>query len=248
MDKRTFSRVKAAYPAKIRISDETGKTVFESAAELTDIGTKGFGLLAEKEIEPGKDISVEIDLSPEFPPVAAQGRIAWRSPAREIKGYRMGLECAAPSRGKCWDTVRSILAKTNHGCFILELAVFLKDTNAFGNTYFSRYFDWQGMAREAYFSTVRNFREILQNGTKLITKRASNEYMHESLPFDEIVIVVNNRNIKKCSFDMLFTFINKNTGRILAKGEQTLTFADHRGKLIRIPQGIVDVIKQHLAG
>ena len=247
MEKRNFSRVKAAYPAKIRIADDAGKTIFESSAKLVDIGTKGFGVVTEKKIEPGKNLSIEIDLSPDFPTIISNGKIAWQSMDREASGYKMGIECLAPVKSKCWDTVRTILGKSKQGCFIFELTVFLKDTNAFGNAYFSRYFDWQGMAREAYFATVKSFMEIIQNGTKLITKRACNEYMHETLPFDEIVIVVNNRNIKKCSFDMLFTVINKNTGKILSKGEQTLTFANHQGKLIRIPQGIVDVITQHKA-
>lgn len=38
-----------------------------------------------------------------------------------------------------------------HQTFKHELTPFLKDSNAYGNIYFARYFEWQGICREMWF-------------------------------------------------------------------------------------------------
>jgi len=44
----------------------------------------------------------------------------------------------------------------NNNYFSYELTVYLKDVNMFGGVYFSRYFEWQGMCREAYYLQVKD--------------------------------------------------------------------------------------------
>jgi acyl-CoA thioesterase FadM len=128
--------------------------------------------------------------------------------------------------------------------FIFELTVYLKDTNIFGNVYFSRYFEWQGMAREAYFQTIKDHRRLLFSGMKLITRKASIVYENECTAFDDIVIKIQNRDIKRYSFIMVFTFFDKKTDRVIARGEQMLGFADPSGNLIMVPKEILDVINK----
>ena len=58
-----------------------------------------------------------------------------------------------------------------------HIDIYLKDSNAYANTYFSRYFEWQGVCRERWFhQCVRA--DMLQQEGVFITKRAHQEYQH----------------------------------------------------------------------
>lgn len=123
--------------------------------------------------------------------------------------------------------------------FIFEKTVYLTDTNAEGNTYFSRYFDWQGMAREEFVrANVPGLISILQSGVKIITVEAYLHFIQETFLYDEILIDVKTSNIKKASLDLIFTYTSKKTNQLIAKGRQKLAFADATGKLIPIPEEI----------
>jgi len=123
--------------------------------------------------------------------------------------------------------------------FIFEKTVYLTDTNAEGNTYFSRYFDWQGMAREEFVRTnVPGLVAILQLGVKMITVEAYLHFIQETFLFDEILIDVKTSNIKKASLDLIFTYTNKKTNQLIAKGRQKLAFADATSRLIPVPEEI----------
>lgn len=39
-----------------------------------------------------------------------------------------------------------------HQTFKHKLTLFLKDSNAYGNIYFARYFEWHGICREMWFT------------------------------------------------------------------------------------------------
>lgn len=123
--------------------------------------------------------------------------------------------------------------------FVFHKRVYLTDTNAEGNVYFARYFDWQGQAREDFFrQAVPDHMEILGSGTKLITVHAWLKYEHESHVFDEISIHIRTISLKKMSMELEFTYINDATGKIIAIGGQKLAFADASGNLIAIPASI----------
>lgn len=123
--------------------------------------------------------------------------------------------------------------------FIFEKTVYLTDTNAEGNTYFSRYFDWQGMAREEFVRiNVPGLVAILQLGVKMITVEAYLHFIQETFLYDEILIDVKTSNIKKASLDLIFTYTSKKTNQLIAKGRQKLAFADATDKLIPIPEEI----------
>ncbi len=128
--------------------------------------------------------------------------------------------------------------------FNYEFMVTLKDINMYGTVYFSRYFEWQGISRELYFTTVENYQEIF-NGVILVTKYAWNEYRKQIHAFEHILVKVQNRNIKKSSFEMMFTFINKESDEIVGIGGEILVFINNKGSILRIPEGIKKVINQH---
>ena len=50
---------------------------------------------------------------------------------------------------------------------------YLKDTNLYGNIYFARYFEWQGVVREAFLYECLNNQLNLLNDYILVTKSAS---------------------------------------------------------------------------
>src|SRR5436189_1700927 len=58
--------------------------------------------------------------------------------------------------------------------FVFQKTVYLSDTNAFGNTYFAKYFEWQGMVRESFFKRclVSDYKAFIASGIKLITAEA----------------------------------------------------------------------------
>lgn len=128
--------------------------------------------------------------------------------------------------------------------FNYDFIVTLKDVNMYGTVYFARYFEWQGVCRELYFMTVENWQEILKD-IALVTKYAWNDYKKQIHVFDNILVKVQNRNIKKSSFEMMFTYVNKRTNEIISVGGETLIFMNNKGNIVRIPDGIIKVIQKH---
>lgn len=119
--------------------------------------------------------------------------------------------------------------------FLFEKRVYLTDTNAEGNTYFARYFEWQGMAREEFFrQVISDPKKFLQN-VKVLTLEASLEFKNETRMFDEVIIKIKPTNPKITTFDLKTTFINKNTKQLIAEGKQKLGFTDIKGNIIPIP-------------
>jgi len=124
--------------------------------------------------------------------------------------------------------------------FIFEKTVYLTDTNLYGNVYFARYFDWQGMAREEFFrQVVGEDNKILKMGIKLVTIEAHIKYHHEVTLFDRVIIKVKPDNIRITTFDLTFTYLNGKTGQSVAEGKQKIGFVDSANKVIPIPKELV---------
>lgn len=124
-----------------------------------------------------------------------------------------------------------------------DLEVYLKDSNAYGNIYFARYFEWQGVTREAWFSNC-----ILPNMFSMegafVTKSAHNDYMREVRPFSQILATLNTRKIKNGSFELVFTFIDKDTGKCVSQGIQKVAYMVN-DKLTRLPADILTKVRQY---
>lgn len=121
--------------------------------------------------------------------------------------------------------------------FTFEKTIYLGNTNMFGNVYFARYFDWQGEAREAFFfETVPESLAIFKSGIKFVTIEAYIKYNKETTVFDEVLIKVKAENFKITTFDLIFTYLNKKTGELVATGKQKLGFVDSNNKVIPIPE------------
>jgi len=131
--------------------------------------------------------------------------------------------------------------------FIYEKKIYLGNTNMFGNVYFARYFDWQGEAREAFFEhTVPGAMQLFKSGIKFVTIEASIKYNKETIVFDQVSIKVTADNFKVTMLDLLFTYLNKKTGELVATGKQKIGFVDSSNKVIPIPQELKDAWSKYL--
>ena len=125
-----------------------------------------------------------------------------------------------------------------------ELTPFLKDSNAYGNIYFARYFEWQGICREMWF-TECIYPDMLQMDGAFLTRTANNHYMQEVLPFQQIQCALNVQNLKRTSFDLIFKFYNQKA-ELVSSGYQTVVYTDSlTGRIKKIPEDVMVKVKAY---
>jgi enediyne core biosynthesis thioesterase len=118
--------------------------------------------------------------------------------------------------------------------------IYLKESNAYGNTYFARYFEWQGICRERWFFKCISA-DMLQKDGVFITKRAHQDYAQETFPFQTVQCEVNTFDVKACSFYLLFRFKVDDT--VVSTGYQQIVFASHDKRIKRLPARILEMIR-----
>ena len=123
--------------------------------------------------------------------------------------------------------------------------IYLKDSNAYANTYFSRYFEWQGVCRERWFHQCISA-DMLQSQGVFITKRAHTEYLQETYPFQSVDCELNAWDVRQCSFHLLFRFSVGET--LVATGFQQIVFARHDKRIQRLPGEVVERIREYESG
>lgn len=127
--------------------------------------------------------------------------------------------------------------------FIFQKRVYLSDTNAQGNVYFAKYFEWQGDAREEFFrSAVPIHESFFSAGYRLLTVEASLEYKGEAKLYDEVEITVTVGWIKRASAELRFVFSNAGTAKTIAVGKQIIASVGKDGKPVAAPQAIRDLL------
>lgn len=197
---------------------------------LIDLSEDGVGFISQESLEPYSTVFLQFDpheLSVDAP---FKSKIVWRSSENRYGAHLLVSE-------KERDQVRFLLKRVGKS-FLYDRSVYLPDTNAEGNAYFARYFDWQGETREAYLKqgiTKEEYKTMLRTKTRLVTVKASNEYYKPSWLFDEVRIRMTTRNIRHASLEMVFTVFNKLTGELTARGIQELAFQNRHGRLIPVP-------------
>lgn len=125
--------------------------------------------------------------------------------------------------------------------FSHTFTIYLKDSNAYGNTYFARYFEWQGICRERWFFECIA-PDMLQSEGVFITKHASQDYVNETFPFQQISCELNAYDIRKCSFWLEFRFFS--SGQLVATGRQQIVFANHAKAISALPAHVIAAIRQ----
>ena len=123
-----------------------------------------------------------------------------------------------------------------------QIDIYLKDSNAYANTYFSRYFEWQGVCRERWFHRCISA-DMLQAQGVFITKRAHQEYAQETFPFQTVECELNTFDVRQCSFYLVFQF--QVDGRQVASGYQQVVFASHDKRIQRLPQHILAKLREY---
>lgn len=129
--------------------------------------------------------------------------------------------------------------------FSHSLTIYLKDSNAYGNTYFARYFEWQGVCRERWFYECIA-PDMLQAEGVFITKHAQQDYVHETFPFQEITCELNAYDIRKCSFWLEFRFYTGS--ELVSVGRQQIVFANHAKVISALPSHVIAKIRQFDSG
>lgn len=127
--------------------------------------------------------------------------------------------------------------------FRRTLDIYLKDSNATGNTYFARYFEWQGILREQWYLHCFPFEWLQTLGGVLVTKYAHQDYVHETFPFQQVECLVNSYEVRQCSFNLLFRFYID--GKLVSRGYQKIVYADRNKKISKFPEGMRELIKEY---
>lgn len=198
---------------------------------LVDLSEEGAGFITQEPLEPNSTIFLQFDPHEALADAPFRSKVVWKNPAEN----RYGAQLLVSEEEK--DRVKSLLKRVGKS-FVYNRNIYLPDTNAEGNAYFARYFDWQGETREAYLKqgiTREEYVTMLRTKTRLVTVRASNEYYKPLWLFDEIRIRMTTRNIRHASLEMVFAVFKKLTGDLMARGSQELAFQNRHGRLIPVP-------------
>jgi len=119
--------------------------------------------------------------------------------------------------------------------------VTLRETNAFGNVYFSVYFEVQGATRELW---VRDC--VLKNDSRLdgslvlSTKSAHCDYKAPFYLFDTILCRMHIEELRRVSAKLVFEYYCEETMQLHARGWQVVVFKDSNRKTCRAPTEFMD--------
>lgn len=244
-ERRIFSRVAATFPVELKFKDPVTNGVSNLQGETFNLSEGGLGVALKGRLPISSSVVLRIDPSPRHPPIQAEAQVIWNDPLPKKVRVRCGV-CFSMIEDEALAVLRQILCAFKKKVFVYKKTVYLSDTNAEGNVYFARYFDWQGVAREEFYRQHFPI-SVWQSGIKLITVNAQTEYKHEAFLFDEILIDIKITNVRKMSLELIFTYKNEKTGQLIAIGREKLAFGDPSGKLIPIPQEIRENTKYFLA-
>ncbi|MCP4114289.1 MAG: hypothetical protein GY737_02595 [Desulfobacteraceae bacterium] len=128
--------------------------------------------------------------------------------------------------------------------FQTEVTVTLKDTNVFGNVYFSNYIQYQGVVREKFFlEKVPELHELLTaNSLRLVTIDTYNKFINNSYFGDILLVELTTSEIAGASCKLNITFKNKETGELVGEGYQRVCIVGATGRVMRIPAELLDIL------
>lgn len=135
--------------------------------------------------------------------------------------------------------------QANSKIYIYEHLVLLNETNAMGGVvYFSNFVKWQGMAREYILRQHPMFGKIVSGGLEMITTSCNVEFLGHLYFGDTVQVKITARDVLPTSFIIKFEYFNRETGKLVATGEQKVTFANKQtGQICRIPEEIFELAK-----
>jgi len=128
--------------------------------------------------------------------------------------------------------------------FQTKVTVTLKDTNVFGNVYFSNDIQYQGVVREKFFlEKVPDLHELLTaNSLRLVTIDTYNKFINNAYFGDTLLVELTTSEINGASCRLNITFKNKETGELLGQGYQRVCIVGATGRVMRIPAELLDIL------
>ncbi|MBC8438747.1 MAG: acyl-CoA thioesterase [Deltaproteobacteria bacterium] len=125
--------------------------------------------------------------------------------------------------------------------FTSEIMVTLKDTNVFGNVYFSNYIEYQGAIREKFLlASVPDLHEMLaKTHVRLVTIDTYNKFISNAYFGDILLLELTTSDINAATCKLNITFKNKATGKLVGKGYQRFCVVSSKGKVMRLPEALL---------
>jgi len=120
------------------------------------------------------------------------------------------------------------------------------DTNAAGNVYFARYFDWQGECREAMLAEFYpEFAEDFRKGFCLVTEFAHQDFLNEAVLFDQVVIRVTVASLSRTRVEFEFEFVRASDGQLLSKGRQAVVWTNQQHRPSLMPDKLYETTARY---
>jgi len=110
--------------------------------------------------------------------------------------------------------------------FIFKKTVLIKNTNIFGNTYFTNYIDWQGEVRESFFLKQPTASRYLKKNPDilLVTHSLHHRFLSNTFLGDVVRIEMTTRDIFQYSLTIIFHYFNDATSKPIGEGWQKICF------------------------
>ncbi len=131
--------------------------------------------------------------------------------------------------------------------FKTEITVTLKDTNVFGNVYFSNYIEYQGVVREKFLlATLPEIHDML-SGTRitLATIETYHHYISSVYFGDTLVAELTTSDINGASCRLNIQFKDKASGKMVGKGYQRFCVMSSQGRVVRIPDKLMEILDHY---
>lgn len=126
----------------------------------------------------------------------------------------------------------------NSRIFKTEKVITFKDTNAFGNVYFSNYIEYQGEIREKFllsaFPDINKF--FTERKLRLVTIDVYNKFISSAYFGDTLLIELTTSDLNAATCKLNINFKKKATGEMVGEGYQRLVIVNSKGKAIRVPE------------
>jgi acyl-CoA thioesterase FadM len=123
-----------------------------------------------------------------------------------------------------------------------KIRVFFKHTDYYGYVHPYNYLEWMSYVREAYFQDlVPNCLELCQKDIKMVTMLAEYKRVGDAIFGDCIYVEIHSENVRRISFDVIFSFFKTSERKKLGEGRQRLTFIS---AMTGHPEKIPDELKK----
>ena len=126
----------------------------------------------------------------------------------------------------------------------IEIRVRYKEADQMGRVYHSNYLVWYDIARTEFLRQRGcSYKKLEEEGIFFVVAEVGNKYLG-LLEFDDIVLINTTlTEIKNVSVTFSYDCINKTNGKIVSKGFTKMGIVDKSGKIAKIPQPVLDLLK-----